>query len=114
MRMYDVIKRKRDGFELTPEEINFFDKYLEGLDNENLVSSRFNQLVEWSMMNLLIFATGMPQDATMGTTASEVLSPTPPVECLSTLMPGMGERSTMSPEAAISMVSAAVSRAFIP
>ena len=37
------------------EEINFFDKYLEGLDNENLVSSRFNQLVEWSMMNLLIF-----------------------------------------------------------
>lgn len=26
-----------------------------------------------------------------------VLSPTPPVECLSTLMPGMGERSTMSP-----------------
>ena len=24
MRMYDVIKRKRDGFELTPEEINFF------------------------------------------------------------------------------------------
>ena len=24
MRMYDVIKRKRDGFELTPEEINYF------------------------------------------------------------------------------------------
>lgn len=36
------------------EEINFFDKYLEGLDNENLVSSRFNQVVEWLMMNLII------------------------------------------------------------
>ncbi len=24
MRMYDIIKRKRDGFELTPEEVNFF------------------------------------------------------------------------------------------
>ena len=24
MRMYDIIKRKRDGFELTPQEINFF------------------------------------------------------------------------------------------
>ena len=24
MRMYDIIKRKRDGLELTPQEINFF------------------------------------------------------------------------------------------
>ncbi|MEE0027324.1 MAG: thymidine phosphorylase, partial [Atopobiaceae bacterium] len=24
MRMYDIIKRKRDGCELTPEEINYF------------------------------------------------------------------------------------------
>ena len=24
MRMYDIIKRKRDGFELTPQEINHF------------------------------------------------------------------------------------------
>ena len=36
------------------EEIEFFDKYLEGLDNENLISSRFNQVVEWTMMNLII------------------------------------------------------------
>ena len=34
---------------------------------------------------------------TMGAMTSVVLSPTPPVECLSTLMPGMGERSTITP-----------------
>ena len=26
MRMYDIIKKKRDGFELSTEEINFFIK----------------------------------------------------------------------------------------
>ena len=35
----------------------------------------------------LIFATEMPQAATMGASASEVLSPTPPVLCLSTFTP---------------------------
>ena len=31
MRMYDIIKRKRDGYELTPEEIAFFVKgYVQG------------------------------------------------------------------------------------
>ena len=39
---------------LEVEGMDFFDKYLEGLDNESLVSSRFNQTIEWLMMNLLI------------------------------------------------------------
>ena len=68
----------------------------------------------WPRPRPLIFATGQPAAATMGTTASEVLSPTPPVECLSTLMPGMGERSQVSPEMAICQVSVPVSRAFMP
>ena len=59
-------------------------------------------------------ATGTPSDATMGASTSVVLSPTPPVECLSTLTPLMAERSTVSPEWAMSMVSIAVSWAFMP
>lgn len=39
---------------LEVEGMDFFDKYLEGLDNESLISSRFNQAIEWFMMNLLI------------------------------------------------------------
>ncbi|MPN14407.1 hypothetical protein SDC9_161734 [bioreactor metagenome] len=41
----------------------------------------------------LIFATGTPQLATNGAKTSVVVSPTPPVECLSTLIPSMAERS---------------------
>jgi len=57
----------------------------------------------------LILATGTPQLATSGASTSVVVSPTPPVECLSTFTPGMLERSTMRPECAIASVSAAVS-----
>ena len=35
----------------------------------------------------LILATGIPRAATMGVSARDVLSPTPPVECLSTFTP---------------------------
>ncbi len=61
----------------------------------------------------LIFATGTPQAATSGATTSVVLSPTPPVECLSTTRPNR-ERSSRSPERTIDAVSAAVSVASIP
>ncbi len=57
----------------------------------------------------LILATVTPQAATMGARASEVLSPTPPVLCLSTFIPRMPDRSSMSPLCAIAMVSARVS-----
>ena len=52
-----------------------------------------------------IFATGIPRDATIGVNAREVLSPTPPVLCLSTLMPLIPDRSNISPLCAIAIVS---------
>ena len=45
-----------------------------------------------------IFATLSPHEATRGISAMEVLSPTPPEECLSTLIPAMSEKSSVSPE----------------
>ena len=40
----------------------------------------------WPSPRPLIFPSGTPQAATIGPTASDVLSPTPPVECLSTTL----------------------------
>ena len=62
----------------------------------------------------LIFATGTPHAATIGPTISVVLSPTPPVECLSTLIPSIGDKSTKSPESRIAKVNAASSSFSIP
>ena len=45
-----------------------------------------------------ILATGRPAAATRGTTTKEVLSPTPPVECLSTALGSTGVRSSTWPE----------------
>src|SRR6266850_703327 len=45
-----------------------------------------------------IIGTRTPQTAASGASGMEILSPTPPVECLSTLRPGMRERSSTSPE----------------
>ena len=51
-----------------------------------------------------------PHAATTGATASVVLSPTPPVECLSTTRRlSCAARSTVSPLATMAMVSANVS-----
>ena len=61
-----------------------------------------------------IFATTAPQAATRGMSTMLVLSPTPPVECLSTLMPRIGLRSTTSPEWAMARVRSAVSRGVMP
>ena len=62
-----------------------------------------------------IFPSGTPHAATIGPTASDVLSPTPPVECLSTtLRPSAAPRSSVSPERTIASVSAWVSAALNP
>ena len=42
-------------------------------------------------------AKGTPQEATIGPTIKVTLSPTPPVECLSTLTPGILLKSKTSP-----------------
>ena len=62
----------------------------------------------------LIFATVTPNEATIGVSASDVLSPTPPVECLSTLLPSIMPKSSVSPLLVIAIVSASVSFSFIP
>ena len=45
----------------------------------------------------LIFAIFTPHAATIGVSAMDVLSPTPPVECLSTLTPSISLKSIISP-----------------
>ncbi len=63
----------------------------------------------------LIFPSGTPHAATIGATASDVLSPTPPVECLSTtLRPSRAPRSIVSPLRIIASVSTYVSRSDRP
>ena len=62
----------------------------------------------------LIFATGMPQAATMGVSARDVLSPTPPVECLSTFIPFMPDKSRHSPLFSMARVRARVSSSVMP
>ncbi len=61
----------------------------------------------------LIFSTLPPQAATSGAKTSVVVSPTPPVECLSTGMPPTSG-SSISPEQAIAIVKSVVSRASMP
>ena len=58
----------------------------------------------------LIFPNGTPHAATIGPTARVVLSPTPPVECLSTTRrPSAAPSSIFSPLRTIASVSANVS-----
>ena len=55
-----------------------------------------------------------PQQATRGASTRLVVSPTPPVECLSAFIPVIPLKSSMSPDLAISMVSVTVSRSLMP
>ena len=59
-------------------------------------------------------ATRTPQLAARGTSTSEVLSPTPPVLCLSTVRPRIPRRSRVSPLSTMTLVNAAVSAALMP
>ena len=52
----------------------------------------------WPSARPEIMGTMTPAAAASGAAIRLVLSPTPPVECLSTLTPGMEERSTISPD----------------
>ena len=52
----------------------------------------------WPSARPEIIGTVTPAAAASGAAIRLVLSPTPPVECLSTLTPGTAERSTLSPE----------------
>ena len=58
--------------------------------------------------------TMQPQAAANGASSRLTLSPTPPVLCLSTLGPGMSEKSKRSPELAMARVRSAVSASDSP
>ena len=62
----------------------------------------------------LILATFTPVAATRGAVMRVVVSAMPPVLCLSTVMPFMGDRSTTSPESRMAVVNAAVSSSLMP
>ena len=61
-----------------------------------------------------IFATFTPSEATIGDMMRVVLSPTPPVECLSTFMPSIADKSSISPDLAMASVSMKVSSSSMP
>ena len=58
--------------------------------------------------------TTAPADAASGAAIRLVLSPTPPVECLSTFTPGTEDKSTVSPERSKQSVSADTSLSVMP
>ena len=60
-----------------------------------------------------IFATFTPKEATIGIKINVILSPIPPVLCLSTTSP-ISDKSNTSPECAISKVRFVVSSFVIP
>ena len=62
----------------------------------------------------LSFGTLTPQAAARGGPINVTLSPTPPVECLSTLIPAMPLRSSTSPLRTMDCVRASVSAWVIP
>jgi len=68
----------------------------------------------WARARPLSFGTLTPHAAASGAAIRVTLSPTPPVECLSTLIPGIALRSSTSPLATIVWVSASVSAAVMP
>ena len=62
----------------------------------------------------LILAIGTPHAAASGPTTNVVLSPTPPVECLSTLIPFILDKSILSPLSNIIFVKLNISSSLIP
>jgi hypothetical protein len=62
----------------------------------------------------LSFGTLTPHAAASGAAMRVTLSPTPPVECLSTFTPSMPLRSSTSPLRTIAMVRANVSARVMP
>ena len=68
----------------------------------------------WPRPLPLILATFTPTEETRGASAMLVLSPTPPVECLSAFIPFIADRSSVSPLSLIASVRARVSSSSRP
>ncbi len=58
--------------------------------------------------------TATPKEATSGASGSVILSPTPPVECLSVVFFDRAEKSMVSPLAIMAMVRSLISRRSMP
>ena len=58
--------------------------------------------------------TATPKEATSGISGSVILSPTPPVECLSLVGLPRPEKSMRSPDAIIAIVRSRISRRLMP
>ena len=84
------------------------------IDRIEELFARESRLITRNRPRPLILATLPPQAATMGAQISVVLSPTPPVECLSTFLPAMAERSIISPDLAMTFVSSVISWSVMP
>ena len=68
----------------------------------------------WPKARPEIMGTQSPAAAAMGATRNEVLSPTPPVECLSTLFPGRLRKFITLPESRMWVVRLCSSWALSP
>ena len=68
----------------------------------------------WPKPRPLNLANVAPQAATIGPRTKDVLSPTPPVLCLSTLTPLRLDKSNVSPECSIKSVKLMTSSSVIP
>ena len=68
----------------------------------------------WPSARPELLGTSAPQEATSGTTTSDVLSPTPPVLCFPTFTPRRAVRSARSPDRTIASVSQSVSSSSRP
>ena len=61
-----------------------------------------------------IIGTMTPAEAARGAAIRLVLSPTPPVECLSTFTPGIADKSMVSPDRSMQSVRADTSLSVMP
>ncbi len=68
----------------------------------------------WPSPRPLSWGTATPQAATSGASGSVILSPTPPVECLSAVGRDSPEKLIRSPDAIIADVQREISRRVIP
>ena len=82
--------------------------------NPGIASSLSSVPPVWPRPRPDIIGTTTPQAAARGARTRDVLSPTPPVLCLSTFRPGSACRSNRAPDRAIASVSQAVSSSVIP
>ena len=78
-----------------------------------LVGSTPDQVAR-AQRELVRIGVDRPAAAATGARIRDVLSPTPPVLCLSTFRPGVPERSTTVPDRVIASVRAAVSSGLMP